>query len=424
MPSMRLHPYASATLGLLLVIGGPSACSNSEGSQDATSTGGTTSKTSTGETGGQATGGQATGGESALGAAGGTTPSSGSAQGGQTYAPLTSTCAAPKDLGVRIVGRHDGCDPAGVRVGWSGTGFVGAFTGTGVSVRLNEVSGNYYAVVVDGVVAASPVITKAGEGTYVLATGLAAGSHEVQLYRRTEGSFEATTFLEVTVEGGSLTSPPPAPTRHIEVFGDSISCGYGNEGLNTSCGFSADTENHYMTYGSVIARHFGAELSTIAWSGRGVFYNYGGSQTTNRMPALYERTLPYDAKNLWLFNVKTDLIIINLGTNDFSTETALPTDAEFTDAYTSMLSLLRARNPEAYILCTAGPMLYGTALTRVQTDIAAAVAARKASGDSKVEAYKMTTPNTSPGCDWHPTITTHAAMAAELEPRISAALGW
>jgi hypothetical protein len=57
-------------------------------------------------------------------------------------------------------------------------------------------------------------------------------------------------------------------------------------------------------------------------------------------------------------------------------------------------------------------------------NITTAVNARIAVGDALVKAYEMTTPNPSPGRDAHPSLATHAAMAAELEVELKADLGW
>ena len=102
--------------------------------------------------------------------------------------------------------------------------------------------------------------------TTPIAQGLAAGTHVVELYRRTEASQGEAQFLGFDFGSGKLLSPPAAKARRIELVGDSISCGYGDEGANQSCPFTADTENHYLSYGALAARAVDAELITVAWS--------------------------------------------------------------------------------------------------------------------------------------------------------------
>jgi hypothetical protein len=76
----------------------------------------------------------------------------------------------------------------------------------------------------------------------------------------------------------------------------------------------------------VLARSLDAELSTVAWSGKGVYNNYNGNRV-EPMPKLYDRAVPNDKNSPWDFSWQPDLIIINLGTNDYSTNND-PTDTQ------------------------------------------------------------------------------------------------
>ncbi len=365
------------------------------------------------------TGSGGAGGDSS--AAGGSTSAAGaSATGGSSAV----ACSALPDLGVRFVGRVDACDATGVRMAWSGTGFIGKFQGTGVSVHLND-SPNQYTVLIDGTL--MPTLkTVAGDTTYTLASGLTDAEHTVEFYRRTEASQGTTVVIGVQAEvgdagTGQMLAPPAAHSRRIEVVGDSITCGYGDEGVNP-CSFTPDTENSYLAYGNVLARDLAAEVYTVAWSGKGIYFNYN-SDRFQPMPALYDYTIPSDRTKPWSFAPQVDLVIINLGTNDYSTAPG-PTTDQFVTTYQAFLEHIREKYPAAYILCTMGPLLGGTALSTVRTNIGTAIAGRASAGDTKVKYYEITTPNTAPGCDSHPSLATQAAMAAELEVEVKADLGW
>ncbi|HOU91947.1 MAG TPA: SGNH/GDSL hydrolase family protein [Polyangiaceae bacterium] len=329
-------------------------------------------------------------------------------------------CPAPPALGVRFVGRFDGCDPSGVRIGWSGTGFVGRFTGTGVAMR-HQGPAIEYTVVADGRVV-DKVVTMPGQGTFPLVVGLPAGEHTIEVYRRGEASFGAATIQGVEVTDGALLPPPGARARGLEIVGDSITCGYGNEGTSTDCHFSAATEDHYRSYGAVLGRIFDADVSTVAWSGRGVVVNYAGGPGPT-LPELYPAAVPTDGPSRWQGDQAPQAVVINLGTNDYSTD-ADPPDERFVAAYEALLSTIRARYPEAYLLATNGPMLGGADLERARRNIRAAVTRRQQAGDTRVAAHELVTPNTAPGCDWHPSLATHAAMADELARVVAPAVGW
>lgn len=338
-------------------------------------------------------------------------------------APVDST-GSPPDLppdpppdppAIHYVGRVDVSDPARVRMGWSGVGAVVRFTGTGASVTLDD-HGRWFTVVVDGAVQ-QPLKTTGGAQTYPLAAGLAPGEHTIELYRRTEGSFGETAILGFTIDG-ELLAPPPV-TRRIELIGDSITAGYGDEGV-APCSFSAETENHYLTYGAIAARALAAELHTIAWSGKGVIYNFGDDKT-DPLPNLYDRLQATDGAP-WDFSWQPDVVAINLGTNDFSTG-GDPPEATFVGAYVTFLTHLRAVYPNAQILLLA-PSLFGGEVDLVAGYLESVVAARHGAGDLAVDFADINVQWLGSGCDGHPDLATHAAMADNLIAELQARLGW
>jgi hypothetical protein len=325
--------------------------------------------------------------------------------------------------GVRFVGRVDTSDPAGARFAWSGAGVVARFTGGTLAVRLADTQ--QYTVLVDGEV--QPKLTSTG-GSAVLTPALAPGEHSVELYRRTEANQGESQFLGFDITGGELSAPPPPPERRIEIIGDSISAGYGNEGADETCPFSADTENHYLTYGALSARELSAELSTVAWSGKGVVCNYGDepSSCVDPMPIYFGRTLPERADSAWDFSLfQPQAVVINLGTNDFSTATD-PSEVEFVTAYVTLLERVRAAYPGALVLCTVGPLLSGVDLTTARTYIESAVAQRVAAGDAAVRSFELDPQDASDGlgCDYHPSLVTHQNMADRLTATLQLELGW
>jgi lysophospholipase L1-like esterase len=295
------------------------------------------------------------------------------------------------------------------------------FSGTEVKAHLNG-SANWYEAVVDG--QASKVQHAGGDQVLTLASGLAPGDHEVRLYKITEAFYWSVQFLGFDFGSGTLLPAPPNPDRRIEVVGDSISAGYGIEGADQSCSFSADTENHYLTYESVAARDLGADLITLAWSGIGMVRNSGGDTTEPRMPERYLLTMPDFPNSAWNFaSWVPHAVVINLGTNDFSTgDPGQP----FVDAYVKFVTDMRGRYPATQIYLATSPMLgepdHGTQKAHLQT----VIALRVGQGDTKIKLLDFSTQDMADGlgCDWHPNVTTNQKMAAVMSAAIKSDLGW
>ncbi len=329
--------------------------------------------------------------------------------------------------GVRWFGRVDTANAAGPRFSWSGTGFVAQLSGTGLSADLSLTTSNepyLFKVVIDG--APQPafmVAPGATPATYQLATGLAAGTHTVELYRQTEGPEGDATLTGLTVEGGTLMDPPAGPGRLIEVIGDSITCGYGTLGtVNDSDCYP--TESSWDAYGSVAARALGAEVSTIAASGRGVIRNYAVGDTAGTMPMLYPLTLANHG-TLWDFHVEPQAVVINLGTNDISNNKGDPGQA-FQETYLGLIQTVRANYPHAYIVCIIGPLLTGTELQTIEGYIQGAVDAANVAGDLRVEFFDQISPQptTAFACQYHPNVDEQTVMGNQLAAELKVKLGW
>ncbi len=327
-----------------------------------------------------------------------------------------------ENAAVRFVGRMDFADPDSPRFSWSGSGAVARFVGDQVSVSLQDSGQNQFTPVLDGQ-PLPKLVAKPGRATYVLARGLESGTHTIELYRRTEAHLGVTQFIGFDFGAdGQLLAPPTAPERRIELVGDSISCGYGNEGTSASCPFSPDTENHYLTYGALAARELNAEISTIAWSGKGVVFNYG-DDVDQPLPELYSLSIPTQPTAEWDFSWQPHVVVINLGTNDFSTDND-PSPELFRSSYVALLETIRARYPNAVIIGTLGTLLGGEDLIAAQRGIQAAVQTRRNAGDQRVHAWEMQVENIGRGCDYHPSLATHRAMADALKAELTRRLGW
>eukprot|EP01105_Mastigella_eilhardi_P022638 TRINITY_DN559_c0_g1_i2.p1 TRINITY_DN559_c0_g1~~TRINITY_DN559_c0_g1_i2.p1 ORF type:complete len:217 (+),score=47.23 TRINITY_DN559_c0_g1_i2:402-1052(+) len=213
----------------------------------------------------------------------------------------------------------------------------------------------------------------------------------------------------------------PTRTLKIEVIGDSLSCGYGDLGDNPYCDWSTDTEDSTLSWGSLVAQNFSAQLYIEAWSGMGIVRNYGDPNTTSEypFPTLFPRTLgSSDTSPEWDFKqYQPDVVLVNLGTNDYSTAPTPPHDV-FVDGYVSFLTSLRGWYPNAELFAVCGPVTTDECCQAVSDAV-------DAFGDAHfVYALNILSWPTDYGCDTHPSITGQQKLAAKVIPAVAGVMGW
>ena len=324
-------------------------------------------------------------------------------------------------VGPRLIGRFEPSGSAAPVFAWSGAAISLRFNASALGVTLSDSGNNVFEIVLDGT--HTLLATKPGTMKYQLASGLGTGPHEVLVYRRTEALFGETTFNGFDVAPSAYLPGDAPAARRLEVIGDSISAGYGIEGV-FPCQFSATTENHYLSYGALAARAVQAELYTEAWSGIGMLRNNDGT-SSGTMPEYYPRTLPGRATSAWDFaRFVPDAVVINLGTNDFAQGDP---GIAFQSTYSKFVQDLRGHYPAARFFLAVGPMLGGMAYMQATAYLRGVLAARAAAGDENLRLLELGTqdiPADGSGCDYHPSLKTHQKMADKLTAALKADLGW
>lgn len=224
-----------------------------------------------------------------------------------------------------------------------------------------------------------------------------------------------------------LTSPAPLPSRKIEFIGNSITCGYGIEAADASAPYTEETANYYFTYAAKTARWLKAQAYVVARSGIGVYRNYNGPKTGDavNMNTEYKYTMLYDDSQLWDFTRFTpDVVCVNLGTNDTSTEGADST--LLAKGFYNLYKQIRSHYPDAKIIFLSGCMMKGNALKMAKDAMDFTMRLALSNGDTNVYRLDFETHDGSLGygASWHPSMKQHDVMAKQLTSYLKSITKW
>ena len=258
-------------------------------------------------------------------------------------------------------------------------------------------------------------------------------SEEVQertlkIIKMSENSRGRIRLIALEIEGELLDLPEREKRPLVEVVGDSITCGYGNEAAGPEEHFIPEHENGWETYGARAARAIGADWSLVSTSGIAVApwpVDPGFLSPHFAMEEQYPYTDRHTADLLDLPNPEwdfashhADAVVINLGTND-ATQVAFSDDQaaaekRFREHYAAFIRNIRRLNgPETYIVCALGTMDYY--LYEAIRDCVEEY--RKETGDPRISSFKFGHLNAMEegyGGDMHPSVKTHERMGKEL----------
>lgn len=343
---------------------------------------------------------------------------------------------------VNLFGRNVTAN-GGVRFEYTVSGYEFKFYGTAAYAEMSAiVSGGYhprFQVLVDGekvdqteaddnAANTEKSVTAGGQKilninattkqTYTLVEGLTEGWHTVKVLKRTpakRGSTimdKAVLYTVSTNEGGFIGSAPKKPELKIDVYGDSISCAYGN-----LCGggvMEDNTTNGLLAFHYLAAEQLGAEINVQAHSGWGLVCD--NAKATNWLWPKYFTKLS-DGSTSYDMGYDADVIVINLGTNDNNSDLG-------TEAFTALLKngaiswakQLLSYNPNAKIVFSYGMM---GASNRVVAGYEQAVTALKGEGYNNVYFLKYTNQTNGGG---HPSKADHITNGKVLANFISSIL--
>lgn len=336
---------------------------------------------------------------------------------GQTITPEASPPPHLATLPVHIGGRVQS-EPGGMLLRqWPGTYFETAIRGSSAYFRVGkgEVS---LRVTVDG---AAPVpLVKPAPGLYRIGS-LASGVHQIRVQVASESQNGPTEFGGFFASAGVSAAAVPSRPRQIEFIGDSHTVGYANTSSKHQCTDDEIWRTTDTTLGvpALTADYYDADYQVNAISGRGIVRNYNGF-AADTMPEAYPYVLFDKAQRYDDPKWRPQLIVISLGTNDFSTplnpgekwKTREQLQGDYESTFVRFVTALHQKNPQArFLFWAANPS------PELSAEIGKVVASVSAAGIANdgyvpVDGLAMT------ACNWHPSAADDAKIAAALEADI------
>ena len=349
------------------------------------------------------------------------------------------------DKSIRYIGRVNESDPTLV---WAGSGFETSFTGTSGSITFTTYTDCYVSIFVDGC-QTKWVPVKSGVPIDFGIT--AAGQHTVKVIKTSDPSLGNLELTSVDADGTLQKTPPP--TRRIELIGDSISIGYGVEGV-VPCMESSQTGNVLDGFAWLAAQKLGAEPTLISVSGRGVYRSAATISSDDayvQMPDYWLDTVPGDLdRHTWTFPPENnpDVVIIELGTNDFAylnfvngtsvVARERVNQSWFVTIYTKLVQDVRAMyGRDIPMVLLGSPMLgdtwpVGDQQHSTHLDLLRQVVSRVAAEDERADLYILDLPSPGSGesgigksgCDYHPNKAQQQQYADLLVDFLQSLMDW
>ncbi|MDE7326706.1 MAG: GDSL family lipase [Lachnospiraceae bacterium] len=246
----------------------------------------------------------------------------------------------------------------------------------------------------------------------------------IRIVKYSEVAFGAMGIRYLLVEDGAELRPLPEKKRKLEFIGDSITCGYGIEGVWNVDVFNTPQENPFKNYALRTARALDADYQLVSWSGIGLITDWipperDTPDETVLIPQLYPYTAYTVSERLGIkpeewepSRFLPDLVIIHLGTNDDSyTRQNAAREAVFLKAYRRLYQKVRENYGDVEIVCCLGIMV--RTLCPV---IAGMVEELRAAGDVHIHYLEFEGQRKEDGiaADWHPSEITHRKAAEKL----------
>ncbi|MDE6501007.1 MAG: carbohydrate binding domain-containing protein [Ruminococcus sp.] len=298
------------------------------------------------------------------------------------------------------------------------------------SINNAEKYRSRYAVIVDDEIIVDDVMSEKSK-TIKLFDDSKSRTSEIKVIHLSEANNGTIGVSEIKINSDSPVPVVPAKEKElsIEFIGDSITCAYGVEGQSAYEQYTTKTENFMKSYAYLTAKKLNADYSAVSYSGHGIVSGYSneGERNADQIVPPYYKICGNlkDYAKPWDFTKKAnDVVVMNLGTNDYSyvSKDFEERSQEFIDGYEEFLETIRECNPDAYIVCTYGIMGGQEMYPLIEQAVKNFSEKNK---DNKITVYESPIQNQADGIgsDWHPSEITQQKNAYILADKICNALG-
>lgn len=317
---------------------------------------------------------------------------------------------------------------SGAYFSWPGTGIEFEFEGDSIGFEFLERS-SYLALDIDS---DTSIVISPEEGVRTqYFSGFGAGTHTAFFRRRSEDTGPGAFVKSIFVEDVTKLTKTALEDRKLLVIGDSYGVGYGNLSETQSCTNAEISErtDTQRSYATLLGDSSSAEVSSVTYSGLGMVRNYAGNFAGTSATTYYLRDIINDENSKHDFSDdSTDVIIIELGTNDFSTP--LSQGEQWTDVYDlwndwaatahQMIDTLRILQGKAVPVLMITP---GSASNPQRFIIKNVVEQQNAAGYTNVHYMELGAIKNG-GCQWHPTVSEQEQWAGEIKATLDSLGLW
>lgn len=324
---------------------------------------------------------------------------------------------------VQYVGRVDWSVPAQPKF-WSSGAYVQIkFSGTEFEAIINDENRygmvlNYLEVQIDNQ-PAYRIKLKGKTNKLILASNLAKGTHTITICKNTEAENGYIELVGFNCE--KILPPDPLPSRKMEFIGDSITCGFGADESEISCGDKNgqwyDQHNAWFAYGPATARSLNAQWHLSSVSGIGLMHSCCDKKIL--MPQVYDKINMASDSLRWDFTkYQPDVVTICLGQND-----GVQDSTKFCATYVNFAKTLRGYYPKAKLIMLSSPMADAKLKAVLVKYITAVKTELNKAGDQNIGTYFFSKQSIK-GCGSHPSLAEQKEIASELTAYVKQEMKW